>query len=160
MAIPPVIKNVIIKYKVIIGVALLVVLAAAPSVYYFRQYQKVQIRINNPTEAAKQDAADTIAAVARLMMLPADEDPTVMQVTDVSKLKDQPFFANAQNGDKVIIYTKAKKAILYRVETNKIIDVAPVNIGNSATPSAQTNSTPSATVQPATPSAAPKIIIQ
>ena len=120
------------RYKIIIGVAAIVVLAAAPSVYFFRQYQKVQLKLNNPTEAVKQDTKETIAAVARFMLLPVDEEPTVMQVTDVSKLKDQPFFANAQNGDKVIIYTKAKKAILYRAQTNMIIDVAPVNIGDTA----------------------------
>ena len=122
----------ITKYKIIIGVAAIVVLAAAPSVYFFRKYQAAQLRLNNPTESAKQDAASTIASVARFMLLPEGEEPTVMQVTDVSKLKDQPFFANAQNGDKVIIYTKAKKAILYRVESNMIIDVAPVNIGSAS----------------------------
>src|SRR5450759_4383999 len=109
MAIPLGIKNFIIKYKVIIGVVLLVVLAAAPSLYYFRQYQNAQWKLNNPTEVAKQEAKDTIAVVGKLMLLPADEEPTVASVTDTTKLKDQPFFANAQNGDKVLIYTKAKK---------------------------------------------------
>lgn len=146
------IPAIVLKNKVSIGIAAVIILLAATSFFYFRQYQKAQWRLNHPTEVAKQEAKTTIAAVGKLMMLPADEEPTVMQVTDVAKLKDQPFFANAQNGDKVIIYTKAKKAILYRVETNKIVDVAPVNIGNSATPSA--------TVAPATPSAAPKIIIR
>lgn len=140
------------KYKIIAGVAVLVLLAAAPSIYYFRQYQKAQLKLTNPSEAAKQDAVDTIAAVGKLMLLPPDETPTVMQVTDVSKLKDQPFFTNAQNGDKVLIYTQAKKAILYRSQTNKIIDVAPINIGNpNATPSAQVNPVPEAS-----PSATPK----
>jgi len=139
------------KYKIIIGVAVVVVLAAAPSVYFFRQYQAAQLRLNNPTEAAKQDAASTIAAISKFMMLPADETPTIMQVTDVSKLKDQPFFANAQNGDKVIIYTKAKKAILYRAVTNMIIDVAPVNIGSTAA-SAAGQISPTPTVKPATSS--------
>jgi hypothetical protein len=140
------------KYKIIIGIVAVVILASVPSVYFFRQYQKAQERSNNPTAAAQQDAKDTIAAVGKLMMLPQGEEPTVMQITDISKLKDQAFFANAQNGDKVIIYTKAKKAILYRVGTNKIIDVAPVNLGPTATPSA--------TIAPATPSATPKIIVQ
>lgn len=142
------------KHKIIVTVAVLVALASAPSIYFFRQYQKAQLRLNNPTEAAKQDANDTIVAVGRLMLLPTGEEPTVMQVTDVSKLKDQPFFANAQNGDKVLIYTQAKKAILYRSETNKIIDVAPINIGNTtATSSAQISPTPT---KSATPSAIPK----
>lgn len=139
------------KYKIIVIVAILVALASLPSVYYFRQYQKAQLRLTNPAEAAKQEAADTVAAVGKLMLLPTDETPTVMQITDVAKLKDQPFFANAQNGDKVLIYTKAKKAILYRSDSNMIIDVAPVNIGSTATPSAQISpeplSTPSGTLK-------------
>lgn len=139
------------KYKIAIGIVFLLIVAAFPSVYFFQKYNQAQMRINNPTEAAKQDAASTIAAVGKLMMLPAGEEPTVMQVSDISKLKNQPFFANAENGDKVIIYTKAKKAILYRVETNKIIDVAPITIENTATPSAGTPA--------ATPSAVPKIVL-
>ena len=152
------------RYKIIIGVVILVILAAAPSVYYFRQYQKAQRRIQNPTEAARQDTKETVAKVGKLISLPTDEEPTIAVVSDVTRLQDQPFFANAQNGDKVLIYTNAKKAILYRPGNNLIIEVAPVNIGNSATPSAQTTSTPSATPpfanSGATPSAAPKIIIQ
>jgi len=131
-----VIPGFIRKYNIIIGVALIVVLAGAPAVYFFRQYQQAQLRINNPTEAARQDAKDTVAAVGKFMLLPAGEEPTIIQLKDITQFKDQPFFANAQNGDRIIIYTKAKKAILYRAETNMVIDVAPVNVGSdSATPS-------------------------
>ena len=41
-----------------------------------------------------------------------------------SKLKAQPFFAKAQDYDQVLIFEKAKKAILYRPSTNKLIEVA------------------------------------
>lgn len=122
------------KYKIIAGVALLVVVASIPSIYFYRQYEKVKMRANNPAEIAKQDTIDTIAAVGKLMVLPEGEEPTVMQVADVTKLKDQPFFTNAQNGDKVLIYSQAKKAILYRPDVNKIIDIAPVNVSPESTP--------------------------
>ncbi len=41
--------------------------------------------------------------------------------------KGQPFFANAQVGDKVLIYYKAKKAILYNPTDNKIVEVGPIS---------------------------------
>jgi len=84
----------------------------------------------------KDPSVETIAAVGKLIMLPEGEEPTVATISDIEKLKDQAFFTHAQNGDKVLIYTTAKKAILYRAETNKIIDVAPVNMGGAASPSA------------------------
>jgi len=76
-----------------------------------------------------------VLEVGKLIELPIGEDPTVATVTDITKLKDQPFFAKAKNGDKVLIYTNARKAILYDPQAKKVIDIAPINIGS---PSAQT----------------------
>lgn len=120
--------------KRVIITAVLVVLAGAPAVYFYRQYQNVQLKLQNPIEAAKQEAQDITKAVGKLIELPGGEEPTVATVTDVTKLSDQAFFAQAQNGDKVLIYAKAAKAVLFRPSANKIIEVAPVNIG-SPTPS-------------------------
>ena len=73
-------------------------------------------------------------------------------VSDLEKLKDQPFFAKAKIGDKVLIYTDAKKAILYDPVNDKIVEVAPINIGNSnpaeAPETASMASTPSTTTPP------------
>ena len=66
--------------------------------------------------------------MGKLLALPSDEKPTVATITDVEKLKEQVFFKNAMNNDKVLIYTKAKKAILYRPSENKIVEVGAVNI--------------------------------
>jgi len=111
--------------------ALITIASLAGAIYFYFQYQQTQLALKNPTLAAQQQASATITSVGQLMDLPKNEQPTIATVSDITKLKDQPFFANAQNGDKVLIYTKAKQAILYRPLTNKIIAVAPVNLGNT-----------------------------
>ncbi|OGN17447.1 MAG: hypothetical protein A3F48_04405 [Candidatus Yanofskybacteria bacterium RIFCSPHIGHO2_12_FULL_41_9] len=68
-----------------------------------------------------------------MLVLPTDEQPTVATVTDLEALKGQPFFLNAKIGYKVLIYTKAKKAILYDPQARKIVEVAPINLGNQPT---------------------------
>jgi hypothetical protein len=90
--------------------------------------------------AAQTEAQTLISQIGKLTDLPQGETPTVATVTDITKLKDQPFFTNAKNGDKVLIYTTAKKAYLYRPSTNKLINIAPVNLG-----SGQSNGTTSNT---------------
>lgn len=117
---------------------LLTFIALAGSSYYFyTKYQKVQQLLQNPTEAAKEETKFILKKVGKLMDLPSDEEPTIATIIDIEKLKDQPFFAKAQNGDKVILYTNTRKAILFRPNENKILDVAPLNIGTqSATPQA------------------------
>ncbi|MEK7561272.1 MAG: hypothetical protein AAB541_00205 [Patescibacteria group bacterium] len=116
-------------------VALLVVIGSgAAGGYYYNQYnesQKEVKRLSNPQEAAKAQVSEAVANVGRLVDLPSGETPTLATVNDPAKLKDQAFFANAKVGDQVLIYTQAKKAILYRPSTNKIIEIAPVNIGAS-----------------------------
>lgn len=80
----------------------------------------------------RAELKDLVDKVGKLMSLPEDEEPTIATVTDIEKVKDQPFFQKAQNGDKVLIYTNAKKAILFRPSENKIIDVGALNIKDQA----------------------------
>ena len=105
--------------------------------YFYYQYQRSQKELQtiktNPSivqKAAQEEVKKLLEGVGRLISLPEGEEPAVTTVTDVEKLKDQAFFAKAKNGDKVIIYTQAKKAILYDPTEKKILDVAPINIGS------------------------------
>lgn len=95
--------------------------ALGSSGYFYYQYSQVK-GANDIVDTKK-----TITAVHKLMNLPEGEVPTVATVTDKSKLKSEPFFQAAENGDKVLIFKSIKKAILYRPSTNKIVDVAPIN---------------------------------
>jgi len=87
-------------------------------------------KLKNPSTAGKTETQQVIDKVGKLVQLPSGETPTLATVNDATKLKNQAFFAGAQNGDKVLIYSKAGKAVLYRPSTNKIIAYSPVNLGN------------------------------
>lgn len=120
------------KFFAVPVLALLVVAAGGAAAYSYSLYQKSQAevqRLQNPQEIAKADIAKVVESVKNLMELPSDEQPTIATVVDAGKLKDQPFFVRSENGDKLLIYTQARKAILYRPTTNKVVEVAPVNIG-------------------------------
>lgn len=105
------------------------------TLYVFLQYRRTQSELDklkvNPKELAAIETKKVVDKVSQIMVLPK-ETPTLATVTDVNKLKTQPFFVNAQNGDKVLIYSFSKKAILYRPGANKIVEVSPVSIGSSA----------------------------
>lgn len=98
--------------KITVLVVLLIIGGVTSSIYFYR---------NNPKDG------DILQNVGKLMVL-SDEVPNMATVTDSSKLVDQNFFKNANNGDQILIFQTASKAILYRPKINKIIDVATVSI--------------------------------
>ena len=114
---------------VIAGLSLLLVFTSATTAYLFVQLRSVE---NSPDAIAQAEAQAVMEQVGRLIVLPTDEMPTIATVSDPELLKDQPFFANAKSGDRVLLFAKAKKAILYDPAADKIIEVAPINIGESS----------------------------
>lgn len=119
--------------NVVLGLLIGAVLALIPSYYFYTKYQQAQKLLKNPQQASIDQTKSVVAMVGKLIALPTDETPSLATVQDKTKLKDQPFFKNAQNGDQLFVYVKAMKAILYRPSTNKIIDVAPLSPQPSAT---------------------------
>jgi hypothetical protein len=80
------------------------------------------------------DDRDLVERVARHVLLP-DEIPTVATVSDVTLLVDQPFFANAQNGDKVLLFRDSNKAVLYDPESDRVLDIGNIeSAGSEASP--------------------------
>ncbi len=101
---------------------LLVVLLAIPVFVGFLSFVQ-QRNLKNSQVLGANQVDDILGKVGKLIDIPK-ETPTIATVSDISKLSGQEFFAKAQNGDKVIIFPKAQKAILYRPGTDKIIEVA------------------------------------
>ena len=125
--------------------ALVALVAIGVAVYFGTQLQSAK---KDPSKLVAADQQKVIDKVGALMELPKDEKPSIATVSDKEKLKEQAFFKSAENGDTLLIYTNAKKAILFRDSSNKVVEVAPIAIDTTATaPAAGT--TPAAT-EPAT----------
>ena len=100
---------------IVSGVLLLLITGLA--VYLFLQH-------------SSQDLSDVNAVkqlVARHMLLPTDETPALVTVTDPSKLTTD-FLKQTVAGDKVLIYQTNKRAIIYRPSVDRVVDVGPVLI--------------------------------
>lgn len=126
---------------VIASIAVVVLCGGAYYYFYVRNDAETDVGVS-----AKQNAApigetaaanaataqpvtteDMVAKVGKLILLPSGETPTLATVSDLSKLKDQPFFANAKQGDIVLLYATARKAYLYDPIQNMLIEVAPIS---------------------------------
>jgi hypothetical protein len=115
-----------VKKFFIPGMAFIVLVLAGTTYYFTGKYLELK---KDPQKVVRDETAALVNKVSKLIILPQGEEPTIATVTEPDVLKDQPFFAQAQAGDMVLIYTNAKKAILYSPKENKIVEVAPLNIG-------------------------------
>ena len=128
----------LISKKLVLVIILIIIIAVAAGGVLFYNYQKQK----NPDMGTQTEIGILTKKVGKLIELPK-ENPTIATVSDINKLKNQPFFSRAQNGDKVLIYKEAKKAIIYRPSTNQIIEVSNINLTqNNLTPSPATSQTP------------------
>ncbi len=86
---------------------------------------------NDPTyvKLKKAQKTDTLRKkVAKLINLPANEKAFIGTYDAKSSLKDNPFFKEAKDGDKYLIFSESGKAIIYRESENKLINVGPIAI--------------------------------
>lgn len=112
----------------LIVTAVVIVLLVIAAGYFAKSYYDLRA---NPNKASEEESQRLTNAVGKLYQLPSDETPIVGKVKDKDKLSDQPFFKNAQNDDDILIYQKAKVAIIYRAAENKLINVGPVAIDSA-----------------------------
>lgn len=78
-------------------------------------------------DAAKNQATvkRVLAEVGAIYVLPEGE-PSVIQIQDKDKLKDQLFYQKAQNGDYVLVYEKDKVAVIYRDSVKKVVNAGSI----------------------------------
>lgn len=120
-------KTFLKKYIVVILILLVVVLGAV-AFYFYRQSTLGGVG----TKESVAEVKSLVKKVGKLTVLPEGETPTIATVSDPEALRDQAFFVDSKVGDKVLIYSNAKKAILFDPSANKIVNIAPLNTQNNA----------------------------
>ena len=98
----------------------------------FMYIQKFRISPKSASQSVSnvdenKNAAEILEKAGKLIILPKDETPVMATVLDADNLaKKEPFYVGSENGDVVMMYQKALKAIIYSPSRNVIVNVGPV----------------------------------
>lgn len=113
------------KKRILIVVGCIVfAVAIGMAIFFYWQYSMIK---SNPDSVSQQKTNHVVEQVSKIYALPS-EKPTVADITDKDKLKDQAFFKDAENGDHLLIFADTKLAIIYRESSNKLINVGPISL--------------------------------
>lgn len=111
--------------KIIIVASLACIVLFTFSCIFYLRYRALQ---NKQPETVN---SKLIKKVAKKTDIPKNETPTVAIIQDINKLQDQQFFKDAKNGDSLLIYNTAQKAVIYREQSDEVINVGPIQIVES-----------------------------
>ena len=100
----------------------LLISSVAFAVYSHREYNAELSRILVENELAELNRL--VVEVSKQVDIPEDETPLVATVNNKEKLSGEPFFKAAQLGDKVLVFCKAKRTILYSPTQELVLNQA------------------------------------
>ncbi len=83
----------------------------------------------------QDDPAVILEKVGKHLILP-NETPEITTIEQAGELNAQPFFSGVKDGDKILIYPKAARIIIYRPSDNILVNVGPI-VDDSASSSSE-----------------------
>lgn len=112
--------------KILLGINILVLLGLSGSTgYLFMKNRELKRDQNLSTEEKNKRLVEEINKVYDL----PDETPVVAIVTDPNEFKKQyAAFSDAQSGDYLLFFRKARLNVLYRQSAKKVVKTANVNV--------------------------------
>ncbi len=139
-------------------ITLLVLLVLGIGGFSFYKYYYTQTDSYKEAKV-KKDTENLIQQVSKHMLLPTDEEPVIFDVTDPQALvSQQAFFNGAEKGDRLLVYSKVAKAIIYSPSRDMIINVGPITFDQEQVDVEQAKkaTTPSSSESDSEASATPK----
>ncbi len=136
------------------------IVMGAGGIFGYLQLKKTPVPVEQlQDDKPPQEVLGLIETVEKKVPnIPKNEIPSVATVKDLADLSDQEFLAGAKVGDRIMIYSASKRAILYRPSTNEVIRQGPVEIIGEETDEAEKAS--SSAVLSASDSAVPALRIK
>lgn len=127
------------KTKILLGLIVVLLLVALAGIGFLlkkyndtRQEVEKLSTVQGQQELNKTQTNQLLGEMRAIIVLPSGEDPVVATITDISQLKDKDFYKDAENGDRVVVFTNAKKAYIYRPSSKTIINVGAFQVDNTA----------------------------
>lgn len=115
----------------IVGLLALITVSIIPSIFFYTKYTQTKSELNKTKNDLPDETKALVQKVGKHYALTQDEVPTIATIKEIEKLRDEPFFAKAKNGDRVLIYDKWKRAILYDPKADIILEIGAINFDNS-----------------------------
>lgn len=108
--------NATMKKVFLAAISVVLLASVVANIVLLRKYQ--QARDSNPSNQTQQIVSELRKSTA----LP-DEEPSVLTVVDKAKLSNAELAKSSENGDKILLFQKAGKAVIYRPSTKKLITI-------------------------------------
>lgn len=125
-----------------IALVLIGIIIGVGGLWAYNYFTGGKIAASAVKQVEQTQVNDLLAKVGKLVILPTGETPVVATINDAAALiKEQVFYKGAKNGDVVIVYQKAAKAIVYSPSRNIIVNVGPVFLQDQANQTAASAST-------------------
>lgn len=111
------------KLLIIVLVTLCIV-GIGSGVFFYLQYSQVQAKANQKQELTER--------ISKLVELP-NETSTLVTVADKSRLQNKQLAEKVSDGDVLMIFSQNRRLIIYRPDTNKIVDMLTFTDQESST---------------------------
>lgn len=116
------------KMSVTNWLVMLAVVLLAGAAFYF--WQDAQDARNQTPEAIaernEEESQRVIQQLGEILQISTDQEPTVARIEDADVLREAnpDFYTDAQENDYLVLYPQ--RAIIYREDENKIVNIAPI----------------------------------
>lgn len=112
------------KSLAIILIIIIAIIIIPFGVYRYNRYTHTPEYLK---EQQDEEIEDLLAKISKVMLLPS-EKPDMHNIDDPEKITAwQPFFQNTIKGDKLFIFNKSSKAILYSPERDLIVNAGSIS---------------------------------